>query len=496
MMLLTVFAFLVMGYHPGLEDDAFYLAAIKRDLNPALFPHDADFFLLQFQATIFDKMIAWSVRVSHLPLAWVVLLWQSAGIFFLLHGCWRIVRRCFSDGAAQWAGVAMIAALLTLPVTGTGISLADQYLHPRILATAAILAAIVDVIDYKYIRAAALLILSFSIHAIMASLGMSLCAFLWWKQRELRQKEPGTRITAAVLIPLGMLIPFGWMFEPASDAWRQAAATRGFYFLAKWEWYEWLGIFAPLVLLYVFQRWLRTRAAKENPNLLLLVSALMAYGSFQTIVGLVVMLVPALLRLRPFEPMRYLHLIYLFFFLFVGALLGRYVLGRHLYRWLLLFVPLSGGMFYAQRALYPATEHIEWPGGDSKNAWLQAFTWIRQNTPVDALFAVGPHYMTQPGEDFHGFRALAERSVLADNEKDGGMAARVPRLAPRWRKELNAQQGWKDFRAADFQRLHSEFGVTWVILARTDALGVNEPDALTGLTCLYENRLLRVCRLY
>src|SRR5271166_6434182 len=101
--LLTVSAFLVMGYHPGLEDDAFYLAAIKRDLNPALFPHDAEFFRLQFQATIFDKFVALSVRLTHLPVSWTVLLWQMAGIFFLLHGCWRISRRCFAQPAAQWS---------------------------------------------------------------------------------------------------------------------------------------------------------------------------------------------------------------------------------------------------------------------------------------------------------------------------------------------------------------------------------------------------------
>src|ERR1700688_232949 len=109
LVLLTGFAFLVMGYHPGLEDDAFYLAAIKRNLNPALFPHDSEFFRLQFQATIFDKLIAWSVRVSHLPLAWTALLWQVAAIFLLLHGCWRISRRCFTQPSAQLAAVTTIA---------------------------------------------------------------------------------------------------------------------------------------------------------------------------------------------------------------------------------------------------------------------------------------------------------------------------------------------------------------------------------------------------
>src|SRR5215471_7254636 len=75
---LTALAFVVMGYHPGLEDDSFYLAAIKWRLNPALFAHDSDFFRVQFQATIFDKLIASSMRLTHLPVLWAVLLWQMA----------------------------------------------------------------------------------------------------------------------------------------------------------------------------------------------------------------------------------------------------------------------------------------------------------------------------------------------------------------------------------------------------------------------------------
>ncbi|MGA2856939.1 MAG: glycosyltransferase family 39 protein [Candidatus Sulfotelmatobacter sp.] len=488
--LLTVFAFLVMGYHPGLEDDAFYLAAIKKNLNPSLFPHDSDFFAVQFQATIFDKLIAWSVRLTHVPLAWAALIWQFAAIFLVLHGCWRISRRCFSDAPAQWAAVALIGALLTLPVSGTGINLADQYLHPRTLATAAILAALVAVLDRRLWRAGVLLAVAVSIHVIMAVFGISLCAFLLWSQRTSfwRRQSP---VSAAAVV----LFPLGWMFDPGSDAWREAASSRSFYYLAQWEWYEWLGVFAPLVLLYVFRRFLRQRAAAENGALFPLVSGLLYYGVFQTLVGLAVMFPPKLERLRPFEPMRYMHLLYLFFFLMVGGLLGRYVLGRRLYRWALLFLPLSAGMFYAQRQMYPATEHLELTGAVSRNAWVQAFAWIRQNTSPGSLFALDPHYVELPGEDFHGFRALAERSVLADYVKDGGMAARVPRLAPRWVKEVAAQTGWRNFQAADFQRLKNEFGVTWVILSRVDA--ASDPQNLPAeMTCPYQNQEVRVCRLY
>jgi len=381
----------------------------------------------------------------------------------------------------------MVAALLTLPVSGTAITLADQYLHPRTLATAAILAAIVAVVDRRIWLAGLLLAIAFSIHAIMAAFGISFCAFLLWNLRS--SSRHGTQLPAAA----ALLLPLGWIFEPASDAWRQAASTRSFYHLANWQWYEWLGVFAPLVLLYFFLRlWRRRSQAEESTSALLpLLKALLYYGVFQTVAGLAIMLPPSLERLRPFEPMRYLHLLYLIFFLVAGGLLGRHLLNRHFYRWLLLFVPLSAGMFYAQRQMFPATEHIEWPGATSQNAWLQAFMWTRQNTPEDALFALDPHYVALPGEDYHGFRALAERSVLADYDKDAGMAARVPRLAPRWLQEATAQSGWKNFQAADFQRLKNEFGVNWVIVAPSAF-----PGAPAVMKCPYSNRQLEVCRLY
>jgi hypothetical protein len=487
--LLSVFALLIMGYHPGLEDDAFYLAAIKRDLNPALFLYDSDFFRIQFQATIFDKLIAFSVRLTHLPLAWVAFWGQFATVFFLLHGCWRISRRCFARPEARWAATMMIAALLTIPVTGIGINLMDQYLQPRGLASAAIIAAIVEVIDRRFWLAGILLAIAFFIHALMAVFGISFCLFLYWRLYAPKRQASTMPLAAAFLIPLG------WLFEPASDAWRQAAATRDFYFLSRWEWYEWLGVFAPLVLLFLCQRFLRLRdKTNEKSALLPLVSALFYYGVFQTIVGLAIVLPHSLERLRPFEPMRYLHLVYLFFFLIAGGFLGEFVLRRSVYRWVLLFAPLSAGMFYAQRQLYPASPHLELPFVASNNGWLQAFTWIRQNTPVNAVFAVDPHYETLPAEDYHGFRGLAERSVLADYEKDAGMVCRVPRLAPRWLKEVTALNGWRNFQPADFERLKNDFGVTWVVLSRADVqFTVADPK---DMSCPYANREVKVCRLY
>jgi len=323
----------------------------------------------------------------------------------------------------------------------------------------------------------------------MACFGISFCAFLMWQLREPPMRQSTLRPATALF-----LIPLSWIFEPASDAWRQAAATRGFYFLARWQWYEWLGVFAPLLLLFAFHRFLQRRPMAEMGSALLpLVSSLLYYGVFQTVIGIAIMLPPGLERLRPFEPMRYLHLLYLLFFLSAGGILGSHVLDRRLYRWLLVFVPLSAGMLYAQVRMYPASPHLELPFVSPDNGWLQAFGWIRMYTPVDSRFALDPHYETLPGEEYHGFRALAERSVLADYEKDGGMAARVPSLAPRWLREVSALNGWRTFRATDFQRLKNDFGVTWFVLSRADAEFSNAQPS--PVICPYANDDVRVCRL-
>jgi hypothetical protein len=121
----------------------------------------------------------------------------------------------------------------------------------------------------------------------------------------------------------------------------------------------------------------------------------------------------------------------------------------------------------------------------NSNPWVQTFDWIRDNTPVDAYFALDPQHMGVPGEDQHGFRAIAERSMLADALKDSGAASMFPQLSETWLQQVRAQQRWNTFRLRDFQRLHKQFGVTWVVLEHPVA----------GVPCVYSNGNLQVCQI-
>jgi hypothetical protein len=145
-------------------------------------------------------------------------------------------------------------------------------------------------------------------------------------------------------------------------------------------------------------------------------------------------------------------------------------------------------MVVAQQAIFPATPHVEWPWKAARNPWVQAFDWIRTNTPEDAYFAMNPIAMQMPGEDEHGFRAIAQRSLLADSVKDSGAVSMFPALAEEWQEQVNAQREWTKFQLADFQKLKARYGVDWVVVE------VDQPGA-TGLACPYRNSRVRVCKI-
>jgi len=97
--------------------------------------------------------------------------------------------------------------------------------------------------------------------------------------------------------------------------------------------------------------------------------------------------------------------------------------------------PASTGPFeYANASIF----HVEWPWARPRNEWAEAFVWIRQNTPTDSIFAIDPYYMNIAGEDAIGFRALAQRSRLADAIKDRGSASMFPALAENWYEQRHA----------------------------------------------------------
>ena len=481
--LLTIGAMLVAGYHPYVEDAEIYLPGVKKILNPALYPFGGEFFLSHAHMTLFPRVIAWSVRLSHLPFDVAIFLWQLLSIFLLLLACWKLSGVCFRDSRARWCGVALVAVLLTLPVAGTALYIMDQYITSRSLSAFSVLFAIFYAVKKKYVWAALWILFTAAVHPLMSVFGLAYLFFLFFTRTLGGAEKSSVRLAA-------LLLPFGLSLHSPSPAYREAVATRSYFFILQWAWYEWLGIFAPLAIL-----WWISRIARKNHLVTLeqMSRALIPFALSFFALALIITIPDRLLSLAWFQPMRSLYILYILLILFGGGLLAQFVLKNHFWRWALLFLPLCAGMFYVQRQIFPGTVHLELPGRASGNPWVQSFTWIRDNTPTDALFALDPAHMALPGEDQHGFRALAERSRLADRTKDSGAVTMFPDLpvADHWREQVRALDGWNHFQRDDFARLKKLYGVTWVVLPRI----AQQRPGVSGLTCPYQNDALLVCRL-
>lgn len=477
LLLIAAGSLLVHGYHPYSEDAEIYLPGVERILNPQLFPVGREFFQSHASMTLFPNLVALSIRVTHLPLDVGLFLWHVASIFLLLLACWEVASLCFPTACARWAAVGMVAGLLTIPIAGTALYIADQYLNPRNLAAFAALFAVARTLEGTYGRALLWLMFAGSVHPLMWVFPFSFCVLLWVMKRF----DAGTE---AGLIPAGtacllLLIPLN---PKATAAYHEAAKLHANHYIQNWEWYEILGALAPIALFWWFGQIAR---AKDWTTIRRLCRAFIVYDAIYVALALILDLPPQFESLARLQPLRSLHLLYVVMFLIMGGLLGEFVLKGRLWRWLALFVPLSLGMLAAQRVLFPLSAHMEWPGMAPRNPWAQAFVWVREHTDEHSIFAIDPGYMHIEGEDEIGFRCLAQRSRLADAIKDNGVVSMFPLIAEAWWIQVQEQSPWKSMTLESFQRLKAKYGVDWVI--------VQQPGVV-GLHCVYQNPAVRVCQ--
>ena len=505
---LTFGALLLHGYHPYAEDGGVYLPEIKRLVDPSLYPYGAGFVVEHLRFSVFAPMIAEIVRLSRLRVETVMFFAYLASFWLTLFAFYLLAARCCGSRVARSGAVMLLTAWITLPIAGTSLMLMDPYVTARSLSTPCALFALVGALDCMplddgtgsrgrqrmrgLLLCAASLAAAIALHLLMGAYAVGsvlLLVALMTPNRVVRVW--GTM--ALVFASLAAAASFVLTAPSESDAYQQVVVTRYYWFLSQWHWYEWVGVVAPLLILasVAFQRGRGRgedaaaqgicRTAFAAGSIALLIASLFARPAMQT--HLVARL----------QPLRIFQLVYLVMILMLGAAMAEQILRQKAWRWIAAFAVLGGVMMAGEQVAFPASNHIEYTEQTSprefhehKNAWEQAFVWISRNTPKDAVFALDAHYITQPGEDAQGFRAIAERSVLPDYSKDGGIATNKPDLTPAWVKGVQAQTGLNA--EADAVRIASlePLGVTWLVLSSS---------AITYLPCQYVNVAAKVCRL-
>ena len=498
--MLTIFSCAVNGYHPYAEDGGVYLAGVKRLLHPELYPHGSAFVMEHLRFSLFAPMMAGLVRGSHVGLTVVLLATYVASIWVTLFAGWQLAARCYESRAARCGATMLLAAWIGLPLAGTALMLMDPYVSARSISTPCTLLALVGMLDAlqgegrERWRGLALCVVSLLVagvlHPLMAAYGLGFVLLL----AAISVRQAGMRAVGTVGLCL-LAMGIAWMVQetaaPESAAYLSVVMTRTYWFVGRWTWYEQFGLVAPLLILGMagvhwqkadgycagraaVVRALLARAAVVGGAAAMLVATVFARAELST--HLVARL----------QPLRMFQMVYVVMIVVVGAELGERVLRRSVARWMIAMVLLGGPMMLAERRTFPDSAHIEVPGRTPKNAWEQAFEWIRDNTPVDALFAIDARYIDAPGEDAQTFRAIAERSVLPDSAKDGGEVSITPSLTAAWVEGVTAQRGLSAASDAERETRLKPLGVQWLVLERR---------ARTDFACAYENSAVKVCRL-
>ncbi|WP_158945496.1 hypothetical protein [Granulicella sp. S190] len=501
---LTFFALLIHGYHPYAEDGGIYLPEIKKLLDPGLYPSGTGFVVGHLAYSFFAQLIAGLVRKSHLSLGLVLLLVYLASIWMTLFAAWLLAARCYRSREARSGAVTLLAVWLTIPIAGTSLMLMDPYVTARSLSTPCALLAMVGILQYLLPRfesdgetwerrrglvlCGGALVAGGTMHPLMSAYALGSVLLLITAMSWIRQ----VRVWGTIGLCLTALVISAIVQRAApaeSIAYKMVMMTRSYWFLSQWHWYEWAGLIGPLLILSIV---VTKRAYEDEAPRVGLAHVAIASGITAMAVAVLFARMGAPVhQVARLQPLRIFQLVYIVMILAAGAALGEWALRRRAWRWIAAFSLLATVMFLVNRETFPASKHLElpdalsWDRASGNNYWEQAFVWVRDNTPKNAIIALDAYYTVKDGEDAQNFRAIGERSSVPDS-KDGGTATNRPALAEAWAQGMALQTGIdKRSDPTRFTALKS-VGATWVILER---------GASVGFGCVYENKTVKVCRL-
>lgn len=486
---------MIQGFHPFAEDGGVYLPGILKLLHPDLYPTWTGFVTAQSRFSLFAPIVATFARFSGSNFVACIFAVYCVTIWTTLFAGWQIVSRCCRRREVRIAAVTIFALCLSIPIAGTSLMLMDPYVTARSISTPCSLLSIVGVLDLLsdlsqsgQFRIQSLVICTVSLliavimHPLMAAYTAG-CIILLACASIASRKAKLVALISVGLSSIAVAAILNLVSSMPPAGYKAIALSRYYWFLSAWHWYEIMGLGAPLILLFALTRhsnnlnerarWLAQMAIFAG-LIGIAVSVLFVHQSGRTYV--VAML----------QPLRIFQMVYIIMILLLGTALANSTLKRYSLSWSVLFIGLAGLMLFVQVRTFPHSSHLELPWLTPKNDWERGFVWIRNNTPVEATFALDAHYIASADEDAQNFRAIAERSSLPDYDKDGGIAAIEPDLTNEWITGEGIQTNLSMMNDSQRKSRLVDEGVGWLVLPRNSG---------TAFPCPYQNRSMKVCRI-
>lgn len=456
------------GYRYGASDQAFYIPAIRKAMDPSLFPRDTPVLEAQGRVILWDGLVAGLTSLLNLSLPQVFFGLYLAGLAALYAGAILLAR---GAGLSRWATIAFLA-LLTLRhrIPKTGVNTLEGYLHPRMIAFAFGVLASAAFLRRRPAWALLALAAAASVHpttGVWFAMLLGVAAMVAW---------PGWRM-GLVMLALAGCAGVVWAIAagPLSaravlmdSAWLSAISTKDYLFPHEWPAYAWL-LNLTAAAIVAAGLWRLRNVPAELRGLMTGALALTLF----------------FLATLPFVAMRYalavqMQIPRVFWLVELVALLvlliGLSSRARGAVKVFAVFLIVvsavrGGTVLFVEKDARLVT--IDLPRDD----WTAAMDWLRAQPPH-------VHVLADPGHAWrHGssVRVAAERDVFHEDVKDAAIAMYDRGVALRV-VERGAQ-------TADFS---SKSAAEILELARRHGLDYLVSDERIDLPIVFENATFRI----
>jgi hypothetical protein len=449
------------GYRFGVADQAFYLPAVHRHLAPESFPRDRLIIDDQDRLNVFTTAVAAGVRATGVPVeAWFAVTYVAS--LALLFGAAAALASWL--GLSRWATAGALA-LLTLKhrIGMTGANSFEGYGHPRVLAFAIGLWAVVSVARSRTWWALALVAAAFIVHPTTA-----LWFGIWVGATALAADRAARPVLAAGAAGAAALTAWVVMRGPlhaqavVMDAeWLGIVGGKDYLFPDAWAASSWAMAVAYVAAVagpFVWRRAKGRLAGNEAAVVTGLAALLFVFAAtLPATAGRVALAVQ-------FQVSRIFWMFDLAGTLYVAGLVvdGMRGNGAALPRRARAIALCLVVAAVARGAYVKWVEHPERPlarAGLPADEWQQALVWL-STTPADSLVIANPGHAWRYGVSV---RVGASRDVLLEEVKDTAMSMYSRRVAVHVLERIRALGDFAALTDADVRSLASRYGASFLV---------------------------------
>jgi hypothetical protein len=228
------------GYRYGVSDQAFYIPAFMRAVDPATFPRDAPLIDAQARLMVLDDMVGALVKATGVSLETICAIGYFASLLLIWIALIAIGRSLY---ATSWGVVALLAAFtLRHQITKTSTNSFEPYFHPRMLAFACGALAVAALLRRRGMVAITLVGIAAAVHVTTAFwfavlIGVALIV----SDRTLRPLLLGGVGVAIVAGAWALTVgPLAGSLVRIDPAWRALLETKDTLFAHEWPAGAWV----------------------------------------------------------------------------------------------------------------------------------------------------------------------------------------------------------------------------------------------------------------